>query len=288
MFSLFKTTPASLVKQLRDLPPAPKVLHKLQRLLADPRTNIATIADVISVEPGLSARVVQMANSSHFNRGAKVETAAEGIQRVGLKGVQELVTFAVASELVGRPLNAYGLAAQALWGRAVACALAAGNLAERSGGAVDFNDAYTAGLMHGLGLLVLDRHVAAQKSPRRFASAGYPLDFAPAEREWLGFSHAEVGAALLEMWGFAAPVVAAVKFQLEPEAAPAEHRALCMTLATARWARSLFCVPDEIIPELPAEAWLAEAGMPIGDFGDWLSRVKLRYTIACEELRLGA
>lgn len=284
---MFKTTPASLVKQLRDLPPAPKVLHKLQRLMADPRMTMAAIADVIAMEPGLSARVVQVANSSHFNRGAKVETAMEGIQRVGLKGVQELVTFAVASQLVGRPLAAYGLGAQTLWSRAVACALAAGNLAERSG-AADYDVAYTAGLMHGLGLLVLDRHVAHQKKPRVFPSSGYPLDFAPAEREWLGFSHAEVGATLLELWGFAAPVVAAVKFQLDPEAAPAEHRALCMTLATARWARSLFCVPDEVIPELPSETWLTEAGMPVGDFGEWLSRVRMRYTIACEELRLGA
>ena len=284
---MFKTTPASLVKQLRDLPPAPKVLQKLQRHIADPKTSLAKIGEVIAMEPGLSARVVQMANSTHFNRGNnKVETAVEGIQRVGLKGVQELVTFAVASQLVGRPLEAYGLEAQALWSRAIACAIAAGALAEKSV-AVSYDDAYTAGLMHGIGLLVIDRHSAKQKPPRRFASSGYPLDFAPAERDWLGFSHADAGAALLEMWGFSEPVVTAVKYQLAPEQAKA-HRPLCMVLATARWARSLFCVADEVIPELPSETWLAEAGMPIGDFGAWLSRVKVRYTLASEELRLGA
>lgn len=288
MFSLFKTTPDKLVKQLKDLPPAPKVLQKLQRLIVDPRTTLATIAEVIALEPGLSARVVQMANSTHFNRGAnKVETAMEGIQRVGLKGVQELVTFAVASQLVGRPLRAYDLDAQALWSRAITCAIAAGHLAERSG-AVSYDDAYTAGLMHGLGLLVIDRHAAQQKPPRMFASSGYPLDFSPAEREWLDFSHAEAGAALLRQWGFAEPVVKAVEFQLAPEAAPAAHRRLCMVLATARWARSLFCVSDEVIPELPTETWLAESGLPLDDFGSWLSRVKVRCTLAKEELRLGA
>ena len=286
MFSFFKTTPESLVKQLRDLPPAPKVLQKLQRLVADPNSSLEKIAEVIALEPGLSARVVQMANSTHFGRGAKVEGSVEAIQRVGLKGVQELVTFAVASQLVGRPLNAYGLDAQSLWSRALACALAAGNLAERSG-AVDYTEAYTAGLMHGLGLLVIDRHVTAQKKPRRFPSAGYPLDFAPAEREWLGFSHAEAGAALLEMWGFSEAVATAVRYQLAPEEATA-HRPLCMVLATARWARSLFCVAEEVIPDLPSEQWLKEAGMPLEDFGEWLKRVKLRYTIACEELRLGS
>ena len=95
------------------------------------------------------------------------------------------------------------------------------------------------------------------------------------------------GASLLEMWGFSEAVAAAVRHQLAPEAAT-NHRQLCMILATARWARSLFCVAEEVIPDLPSEVWLQEAGMPLADFNDWLTRVKMRYTIASEELRLGS
>ena len=285
ILSLFQTTPESLVRRLHDLPPAPKVLRSLQRLLAQPSTTLQQIADLIQLEPGLSARVVRMAGSTHFGRGARVDNATEAIQRVGVQGVQELVTYAVASQFIGRPLAAYQLEPQLLWNRAVACALAAGNLAERCAD-VSYADAYTAGLMHGLGLLVIDRHVAAQRTPRVFASAGYPLDFAPEERDWLGFSHAEAGAALLELWGFPATVTSAVRYQLDPEAAP-EHRQLCMILATARWARSLFCVADEVIPELPAEGWLAEAGIQLGDFNGWLSLVRVRYNLASAELSLG-
>lgn len=281
-----RPTPETLVKRLQDLPPAPKILHTLRRLVENEATTIEKIADVIKLEPGLSARVVRMANSTHFGGRTQVESVMEAIQRVGLVGVQELVTFAVASQLVGRPLAAYDIGAQNLWYRAVACALAAAGLAERSrDNEVDRGDAYTAGLMHGLGLLVIDRHATKQRPGRVFASAGYPLDFAPAEREWLRFSHAEAGAALLEMWGFSEAVSAAVRFQLEPENAGA-HRKLSMVLATARWARSLFCVPDELIPELPATHWLEEAGVEIADFGDWLKQLRIRYTLACEELRL--
>lgn len=272
-----------LVKQLKDLPPAPKVLLTLRRLLKHPETTIGSVADVVNLEPGLSARVVRMANSAHFGGRTRVESVKEGIQRVGLKGVQELVTYAVASQLVGRPLSAYDMSAQELWQRAVACAMAAGALAERSN--ADRDDAYTSGLMHGLGLLVIDRHAAKQRRIRKIASAGYPLDFAPAEREWLGFSHAEAGAALLELWDFPAPIAAVVRYQLDPESAP-EHRQLAMILATARWARSLFCVPGEKIPELPSPVWLEEAGVEIPDFNDWLRLTRTRYTIACDEMRL--
>lgn len=285
-FPFFKAapTPELLVRRLDDLPPAPKVLHSLQRLIAAPNTTIEKIAEVVRLEPGLSARVVRMANSAHFGRGAKVDSIVEAIQRVGMLGVHELVAFAIASQLVGQPLASYNLEAQSLWYRAVACAIAAASLAENS--EVDRTDAYTAGLMHGLGLLVIDRYAGKEKKRRVFASAGYPEDFAPAEREWLTFSHAEAGAALLELWGFSPAVTAAVRFQLSPESAPAEHRQLCMIIATARWARSLFCVPEETIPDLPSPVWMEEAGVEIGDFGWWLSQVRIRYTIACDELRL--
>lgn len=278
-----KPSAESLVRQLKDLPPAPKVLLTLRRQLAQHETSIEAIAEVVNLEPGLSARVVKMANSAHFGGHTKVDSVKEGIQRGGLKGVQELVTYAVASQLVGRPLNAYGMSAQRLWLRAVACAMAAGALAEHA--KVDREDAYTAGLLHGLGLLVIDRHAAKQRRARKFASAGYPLDFAPAERDWLGFSHAEAGAALLDSWDFPAPAAEAVRYQLEPELAPV-HRKLAMILATARWARSLFCVAAEKIPELPSPQWLEETGVDIPDFNDWLRLTRLRFTRACEEMRL--
>jgi HD-like signal output (HDOD) protein len=277
-------SPADLVRQLHDLPATPKVLQSLQRLLTDDTTTLVDLADLILLEPGLSGRVVRVANGMAFGRGRKVSSTVEAMQRVGMSGVHELVTFAVASQLVGRPLEAYGLDAQTLWLRAVACGIAAASLAEHVG--VDKEAAYTAGLMHGVGLVVLDR-LAAKASPAlRFASSGYPLDFAPAERSAVGFSHAEAGAALLEFWGFSDAVVDAVRFQLEPEEATGPSRALCMVLATARWARTLFCVPDEVLPEIPTESWLTGAGVPVGEFGPWLDGIRRGFDQARHKLRL--
>lgn len=284
-FSLpfLKPSPIALVRQLKDLPPTPAVLHKLQRLVASPDSTLEQIVEVVQLEQGLTARVMRMAQSAQFSRGVPSANIFEAIQRVGLAGVHELVTYAVAAQIVGQPLRAYQMDAQSLWSRAVACAIAAASLAEWSD--VDRSDAYSAGLMHGVGLLVIDRYATVKQRKEPLESAGYPVDFAPAEREWLGYSHAETGAALLEVWGFSAPVIAAVSHQLEPEKAT-EHRKLAMVLATARWARSLFCVPEEKIPELPSARWLDESGVRIGDFGEWLGMMRRRYDLARSELRL--
>jgi HD-like signal output (HDOD) protein len=280
----FKPTPEKLVRQLKDLPPAPKVLHRIQKLVRQEDCSLEMISELICLEPGLAGRVVHMSNSTKFGGASRVSDIMEAIQRVGMRGVQEIVTYALASQLVGQNLNAYNLDANSLWFRAIACGLAASSLAEKNGS--DQTEAYTAGLLHGVGLLAFDRHVTQSKSNRRFPSKGYPLDFSEAEHEYLGFTHADTGAALLDLWGFSKPIINAVKFQMEPEKAT-EDRQLCMTLATARWARSLFCVPDEKIPELPNEAWMKEAGVQIDDFGKWLGSIRQGYNMAKLELRLG-
>jgi len=279
----FKPTPEKLVRQLKDLPPAPKVLHRIQKLVRQEDCSLEMVSELIRMEPGLSARVVQMSNSTKFGGASRVSDIMEGIQRVGMTGVQEIVTYALASQLVGQSLNAYNLDANSLWFRAIACGLAASGLAETNG--LDKAEAYTAGLLHGVGLLAFDRHVTQNKSRVVFPSKGYPLDFSEAEHEYLGFTHADTGAALLDLWGFSKPVVNAVRFQLDPEKAT-EDRQLCMTTATARWARSLFCVPDEKIPELPNELWMKEAGIEIADFGGWLGSIRHGYSMAKVELRL--
>ena len=70
----FRPSPQTLVRKLQNLPPAPKVLHKLQALVTSPDATIEQIADVVKLEPGLAARVVQMSQSTKFGRGSPTTT----------------------------------------------------------------------------------------------------------------------------------------------------------------------------------------------------------------------
>jgi HD-like signal output (HDOD) protein len=278
-------TPASLIEQTKNLPPAPTVLLSLRKLLADPNSTVESIAKVISMDSIITGQVVRMANSAHFGGSTRVSSIDEAAQRTGQKGILEIVTYAAASQLVGKPLHAYNLDSHGQWQRSIACAIAAASLADRTD--VNRDDAYTAGLMHAVGLIVLDLYASHPERRWKFASAGYPLDSTGAEKEKLGFAYPEVGAALLAHWGFAQPVTAAVAHQMDPMSAPAEHRKLSAVLAIARWARSVFCASEDILPLPPETEWLAEIGVERFELGEWLRLTRVRFSIAASELKLG-
>jgi HD-like signal output (HDOD) protein len=281
---ILSETPASLVAQTKDLPPAPTVLLSIRKLLADPNSTVESIAKVISMDSAISGQVIRMANSTHFGGSTRVSSIGEAAQRTGLKGILEIVTYAAASQLVGRSLTAYKMDSHSQWQRSIACAIAAASLADLT--EVDRDDAYTAGLMHGIGLVVLNLHASNPQRGWTFASAGYPLDSTPAEKERLGFAYPEVGSALLDLWGFPTSISEAVAHQMDPLSAP-EHRKLSTVLAISRWARSLFCAAEEILPLPPENEWLEQLGIERSDLGAWLRVTRLRYSIAASELKLG-
>ena len=71
-------TPEDMVRELQDLPLAPKVLPRLKRLLSDTNCNMQEIATLIRFDPAIAARVIQVANSSYYSKGVRCPTASAG------------------------------------------------------------------------------------------------------------------------------------------------------------------------------------------------------------------
>jgi hypothetical protein len=160
----FQFTPEQVVRELRHLPSAPKVLPRLKRLLADGNSSMPDIVALIRIDPGIAARVLQTANSAYYSKGTRCFTVDEAVNRVGYDQVYELVAYAVASQVLVRPLVAYGMEPDELWRSSVACGLAAEMLAGITGEERDV--AYTVGLLHCVGMLAIDEWPCSA-SPRR-------------------------------------------------------------------------------------------------------------------------
>src|SRR3954466_12027381 len=116
-------TPDDLVRELTHLPSAPKVLPRLKQLLTDGNSAMHEIVALVRLDPGIAARVLQTANSAYFSKGVRCVTVDEAVHRVGYDQVYELVSYAVASQVLVRPLEVYGIEADVLWKMSVAGAL---------------------------------------------------------------------------------------------------------------------------------------------------------------------
>jgi len=247
-------SPDDIIREVKHLPSAPKVLPRLKKLLSDGNSGMAEIVTLIRLDPGIAARVLQMANSAYFNSHAvRCLTVDEAVQRVGYDQVYQLVSYAVASQVLVRPLEVYSLESDALWRSSVACAISAEVLAHRTGQDPDI--AYTIGLLHRVGMVAIDEWALRHASGLKLKSTGWAREATEAERAALGFTQAEVGATLLRHWNFPLAMSEPVRWQYAPLASGGQTRMASLLLA-AKWLRTAVCSDAPQRPALPDEAQL--------------------------------
>jgi HD-like signal output (HDOD) protein len=221
----------------------------LKQLLANTNSSIYEIVALIRLDPGIATRVIQVSNSAYFSRGGVgCDTVEEAVGRVGYDHIFELVSFAVASQVLVRPLAVYSMANDEVWRLSVACAFAAEELAIY--GEIERDVAYTVGLVHGVGMVAIDEWALRQKTNLRFKYLGYPVDASADERQHFGFTQAEVGSELLREWDFPTIIEEPVRCQYTPAAADG-HARMAGLLAVAKWIRSSVC-DQRPLPPLPS------------------------------------
>jgi HD-like signal output (HDOD) protein len=246
-------TPGKIVREVKDLPSAPKVLPRLKRLLHDRDSSIDEIVMLIRLDTAIAARVLQVSNSPYYNQGLRCHTVDEAVNRVGYNHIYELVSYAVASQVLVRPLEVYSMEADEIWQQSVACALAAELIASITGD--DKNVAYTVGLLHRIGMVVVNEWALRGHPQLRFIGEGFPGEFTGSERAILGCTQADVGAELLRSWDFSPDTTIPVQCQYEPRSASVGTR-MASLLCAARWVRTVVCnEPGHSLP--PSAALLA-------------------------------
>lgn len=198
------------------LPSGPSVHDALAAAAVRPHTSVDEFADIVAQDPAMAAKVLQVVNSSFLGRAETLGSAAAAVASLGVEQMRGLALTAKAFVPAGTG-TAAGDALEAERRHAVAVASAARQLCPDAHLA---DTAYTAGLLHDIGKLVL----AAQQPEEAAALARHGRDTgAPAhqvEHARLGASHAEIGAYLLGLWGLPAVIVDAVAHHHLPERAP--------------------------------------------------------------------
>ena len=183
--------------------PSAAILRIQQELRARTSAGGALIG-AIEGDPGLAARLLQVANSVAFAARYKVERIGQAVDLLGLEQLDALVTaHGISSSVPAQRLAEAGLSG--MWSHAADLASLARRIAQRQFDAAAADAAFVAGLLHDVGALVLAANAPAEYAAVIAAASRLPDDdgcsIASAERKILGASHAEMGAYVLGLWG---------------------------------------------------------------------------------------
>jgi HD-like signal output (HDOD) protein len=196
----------SLFARPASLPVVPKVAQQLMRSLSQGSVSIHQIASQLAADPVLSAKTLRLANSACFQSPRNFDTVDDAVLMLGFRMVRNLV---MGCSVIGSFKSAPGLDLPSFWRYCLNTACAARWLARAADDDSDL--AFTIGLVHGLGHLVMHGAMSAQMQQLDLTVHPLAPGRATAERELLGFDHAEVSAELALCWSFPVEVADALR-----------------------------------------------------------------------------
>lgn len=240
-----------LLQKTDRLPNVPEVVRQLIQQLNNPAADYGEIAEKVSQDQTLSLKILRLVNSAHFGLSRKVSSIDEAVVMLGMVRLKTLV---IASGIAGSVKDVEGLDLKRFWSESFRVAALAKWFAEKDEN-VDPDIAFTAGLIHNIGRLLL--HLA---QPNRAMAIQTLVEESgcsrsDAEQERLGFTSQEAGQALLDMWTFPAELGIAVRqhkspttFE-EPSALAAAVNLACVVNAAVRNDKTA----EELAELLPAD-----------------------------------
>lgn len=191
---------SDLVRDIQGLITLPDVYLRINRLIEDPNSSSADIAKVVSQDPSFTIRLLRVANSTLYNFSSSVDTVSRAVSIIGTAQIRNLaLSMSVASSFGGLPNELVSMAN--FWRHSLLCALTSRHLAGEAG-RCDPDALFTAGLLHDIGELVIFNRLPEQAKEALLLVLDSQDEVAvnEAERQVMGFDHADVGGTLARQW----------------------------------------------------------------------------------------
>lgn len=209
-------TIADIQQAITAVRPIPQVALKVLRIVGDEDYDIVKISEEVKKDQVISARTIQLCNSAMFSKRHDVLSLDHALVYLGRELFIKLVISAAVQSYYAQSDGGYSLCKGGLYHHAIGTAL----IAEKIAGLVPDgvpSIAYTAGLLHDIGKVVLDQYIAAVYPwlYREFQDS--PSDIIAAETKILGMDHTMAGGLLADKWSLPDPLADAIRFHHLPE-----------------------------------------------------------------------
>lgn len=206
-----------IVKRSNDLPTMPAAALAAMREADNPAGTARTVAEHVSHDQALSARVLRLSNSAYYGLTKQVTDLQEAVVVLGMRSVRNLAVVAASYPWMVKPLKGYMLEPIAMWKHSFGVAVGA-QLVAKQYKVGDPDLAFTAGLLHNIGKVAMSVWLDNKVTAMLKLAMKDNLTFDEVERKLLGYDHTEVGAYLAEMWNLPDSLIRPIRFHHNPDA----------------------------------------------------------------------
>lgn len=269
--------PEDLVRVGEKVPTLPYIFHQLNEAVNDPRSSMRDIAEIISTDQSLSARLLRIANSAFYGFPSRIETISRAVTIIG---TQQLRDIALATSVIpvfsGMPVELVNM--NSFWQHSIASGITARILANyhREPNIERF---FVAGLLHDIGrLLIYSQEPEKAREALKQSASKNELLFV-AEYNQFGYDHGEVGGALLQHWGLPASLEEAVRHHHNPSFSkrfPLEVSTVHVSDIIAN-ALKFGTSGERFVPPLESNAW-EQLRLPVSILPPALDQVEKQFS----------
>ena len=246
--------PEQIMMEVSAFPSMPRAGIKLRALLNKEDVSIDEIEEILRHDPGLAANVLRLANSAFFGLSKKVRSLKQAVMLLGVKRFAQIAVSACINKILDTTVEGYNLSPGEIWFHSIAVSNAAEQIGKNRK-LSETDDAFTPGLLHDMGKLVLGKFI--KEESKRFESLvkeGIPMVIA--EQMVFETDHAEIGALILYKWSFPPDIVDAVHWHHNPEQIRNSNKLsdivylsnlMCQTTASSESELEQFVVPSSVV-----------------------------------------
>ncbi len=206
----------NLVGQLNTVPSIPSLYFQIMETLSSPDASLAQIGEIISKDPGMTAKILQLVNSAFFGIARRISNPVEAIQMLGVGTVRSLVLSLHVFSCFDH-VHFKNFSIEKVWTHSLVTGRIAQKIArvEKADRAM-LDEVLVSGMLHDIGKVMLASGLVEPYQQAMTIAHERKVPMIEAEREVFGVSHAEVGAYLLGLWGLPITIVEAVALHHTP------------------------------------------------------------------------
>ena len=204
-----------MVLESPSLPTLPTVAYKLISISSKEEIGMKDIADLISKDASLSAKVLKIANSALYNLPCKISTIHQAASRLGMNAIRNLtLSFSFLSVKAKGKKDVFNY--EKFWEQSLSNAVAA-KLIMTETDKSDWEEIFIAGLLQNIGELFMAISFPQQYEQVLLEASHSGKDIVEIEQQIIGADHAFIGYEVTKNWGFPAQLLTPIQYHHCPE-----------------------------------------------------------------------